>query len=535
MVFQRSFRTFFAHLLLLFMQTNPFTPGFQRRLLAMLLQYPETYSLYNDVWDPTYFDDPIHRKIVHAYMHIMQVGNEPPTKLSIGQELAKDYDLTKEIPSDVTALMEEVALLYTYPVENINYSIDEVRKWAQHHALIQAVENSIGFIQSGETEKLMELFQRAQNVGDDVRLAGADFYRTDPQLPDEIIPGLIYRKSIGVIYAESKSFKTWNLIAMCIAVGMGKSWLGFPACKPVRTLYCNWELEEELFKVRVDKVAAAMGVARADLEGHVDFLNLKGKPNQIDRMLARIRAFRPTNDPWGLAAIDPIYKLYGSGDGKENAENSANVIGAMFEKLEQFAHELETSIFLAHHFKKGPKGAIRDIDLGSGSGVFARAPDCLLFLKELETEEPTWSCIPILRYFPRIEPFGLRLGTGDQWPLLIRDDSVDVTKESGKAGAPTKYTVENVVAILPTTGLRSKDWLDQTMQDLHCSDKVFRERKKEAIELGFVRPDGDPSKQATLFVPTEKGEETVRLSGLRSTIAESAMRQNGNGKRFAKR
>jgi hypothetical protein len=159
----------------------------------------------------------------------------------------------------------------------------------------------------------------------------------------------------------------------------------------------------------------------------------------------------------------------------------------------------------------------------------------LLFLKELETDEPTWSCIPILRYFPRIEPFGLRIGTGDQFPLLLRDDSVDLTKEAGKAGAPTKYTVENVVAILPTTGLRSKDWLERTMRELGCSNKIFYQKKKEAIDMGFVRPDDDPSKQATLFVPTEEGEETVRLSGLRSNLSASGVHGNGRGKRFAKR
>src|SRR6202011_1984924 len=190
--------------------------------------------------------------------------------------------------------------------------------------------------------------------------------------------------SIGVLSGESKSFKSWNLIALCIAVGMGKSWLGFGRCKLGRALYCNLELEEEPFKLRVDNVAKAMGTTRADLEGHVDFLNLKGEPNQIDRTLARIRAFRHANDPWVLIVIEPVYKLYGTGDGKENAKNSASAVGALFEKLEQFAHELETAIFLANHFKKGPKGAIRDIDLGSGSGVFARAPDCLLFLKALE-------------------------------------------------------------------------------------------------------------------------------------------------------
>jgi hypothetical protein len=230
------------------MQTNPFTPGFQRRLLAMLLQMPETYSRYNDVWQPSYFDDPIHRKIMHAYMHIMRVGNEQPTKLSVSQELLKDYDTTGDLPTDVTELIEEVAVLYTIPVENINYSLNTVKAWAQHHALFQAFETAVSFFQSGNPKRILELFQRALNVGDNVRLAGDDFYDTDLELPPEIIPGFLYSESIAVMSAESKSFKTWNLIAACIAVGMGKSWLGFDCCLRARVLYCNLELMDPMFQ-----------------------------------------------------------------------------------------------------------------------------------------------------------------------------------------------------------------------------------------------------------------------------------------------
>jgi hypothetical protein len=518
------------------MQTNPFTPAFQRRLLAMLLQVPETYSRYNNVWDPTYFDDPLHRKIVHAYIHIWIIGREQPSELSVRQQLLKDYDLTADLPEDVNKLITEMETLYTIPVENVNYSLDEVKAWAQRHALFQAIETSVGLVQSGKPEQIIALFHRVLNIGDNVRLAGDDFYDTDLELPPEIIPGFLYSESIAVMSAESKSFKTWNLIAACIAVGMGKSWLGFDCCPRARVLYCNLELMDPMLQRRINSVAAAMGTTRQALKGHVDFLNLKGQPNGIDRVLARLRSYHFPDDPWRLVVIDPVYKLYGTGtgEGKDNVENSTSTIAAMFEKLENFAREYKTAVFLAHHFKKGPKGAISDIDLGSGSGVFARAPDSLLFLRQKE-ERNTWGCSAILRYFPPIEPFGLRLGTGDQWPLLIRDDSVDLTKEVGKAGAPTKYTVGNVVAILPTTGLRSKDWLERTMQDLHCSDKVFYQKKKEAIKLGFVHADGDTSKHVTLFVPTEEGKKVAQVSDLRSKLAESSLKMNGNGGRFAKR
>jgi hypothetical protein len=506
-------------------ENNPFTPLFQRELMAILLQLPDVYTQYAEIWQPTYFDDPNHRKISAAYIRIRESGNEHPTEVSIRQELLKQYDYN-DLPIDVEEMLKEVEVLYTIPPQNINYSVQEVKKWAQHHALMQAMGVAIDLIDDGKSENILPLFQKAMMVGDGARLAGPDFYRTEPILPAEIIPGLLYCKSIGVLSGESKSYKTWNLIAMCIAVGLGKSWLGFGPCKPRRTLYCNLELEGELFKDRVDKVARAMGTTRSDLEGHVDFLNLKGKPNQIDRLLPRIRASHRIDDPWGLVIIEPMYKLYGTGDGKE-VENSTGAISAMFEKLEQFANDLETSMFLAHHFKKGQKGSIRDIDLASGSGVFARAPDCMLYLKELKTED-TWSCIPILQYFSRIKPFGLRLGTGDQWPLLIRDDSVDLTEEAGKPGAPTKYSLEAVVALLPSNGLTSKAWMDRTIADLRCSKSIFYDRKKAAIESGFVKYDGDPSKVDTVFVQTDEGQ----AANLRAKVAAASARQNGNKQQF---
>jgi len=244
----------------------------------------------------------------------------------------------------------------------------------------------------------MGLFQRALNVGDNVRLAGDDFYDTDLELPPEIVLGFLYSESIAVMSAESKSLKTWNLIAACIAVGMGKSWLGFDCCLQARVLYCNLELMDPMFQRRINSVASSMGTTRQALKGHVDFLNLKGQPNGIDRVLGRLRSYHSPDDPWRLVVIDPVYKLYGTGDGKENVENSTSAISAMFGKLENFAHEYKTAVFLAHHFKKGPKGAISDIDLGSGSGVFARAPDSLLFLRQKEER----NALPFFGIFRRL-------------------------------------------------------------------------------------------------------------------------------------
>jgi hypothetical protein len=491
---------------------HPFSPAFQRRLLAILLQLPETYCKYDSIWDASYFDDSMHAKIAHAYIIIREIGSEHPDKVSVEQEILKGYDAKVEYPSDIIKLKAELDTLYTFPIQNINYSMEEVRQWAMQHALVKAIDVSFGFIQAGKPEKVLEIMLRAANVGDESHLAKDAFFQTEPQLPQEIIPGVLRAESIGIMSSSSKSYKTWNLLAACIAAGMGKSWMGFERCKPVRVLYVNLELHTEELKKRIDMVAAAMGTTRAALQGHVDFLNLKGQRNQIDRVLARIRSYGNANGPWRLIMIDPVYKLYSSDDTKDNSENSTSAIAAMFEKLEVLARELEAAIILVHHFRKGNQGNISDIDLGSGSWVFARAPDCMIYLRDLEEEDQAWKCSLVLRYFPAIKPFGVRLGTGDQFPLLVRDETLDLTKEAGRPGAKTKYCVEEVVALLPEEGLTNKAWKTSATKDVGCSETTFRDLRDNARERGLVQPNGDTNKHSTLYIPTSEGEKAIQVS-----------------------
>jgi hypothetical protein len=502
---------------------------FQRDILAHTLQNPDVFSRLSNAWSVTYFDAPQHRQIANAYYHIKMVGREQPTKASIVQELTKEWH-NDEYPVHVKDALRELDVLYDIPVANIEYTIEEVRSWAKDHALLQVIEASINLIGTGKPENILEIVQKAFLVGDDIGLAGDDFFRTEPELPPVIIAGVLRAESIGIMSSSSKSYKTWNLLAAAIATATGKSWMGFESSAPVRVLYCNLELHPEELKLRIDKVAVAMGTTRSALQGRVDFLNLKGQCNKVDKVLARIRMMRDANDPWRLCLIDPIYKLYSGDDSKESSENNASAMGALFEKLEGLAKQLEMAILLAHHFRKGNQGNISDIDLGSGSGVFARAPDAMIYLRELQDEEQAWKCCTILRYFPPVEPFGVRLGTGDQWPLIIRDQALDLTKEAGKPGAKTKYCVEQVVALLPVDGLTNKTWQDLSSEKICCGPTTFSGLKKDAIDRGFVMPSGENLKRDTLFVPTAEGRSAVQRYQLKDKIRASSIARNGNSK-----
>jgi AAA domain len=406
-------------------------------------------------------------------------------------------------------MVKEVEALYSVATANINYSVKQVRDWAKKHAMTEAVEKSIPYLDSGEPDKILELIHKALLVGDPVQLADKSFFTDLAQLAMEIIQGVLRVRNIGILNSMSNAYKSWNILALAIATALGKSWLGFPACNQVRSLYVNLELEEEEFKVRIDLVAKAMGTTRADLYGKLDFLNLKGHPTDLKSVLRQIRMRRDPSDPWKFCVIESAYKLLtGDDNEKENIENNNAAIGAMFGKLEQLARELETAIFLVHHMKKGNAATTSTIDSGSGAGVFGRAPDVVFLMRPL-LEKNTWRIESGPRYFLNFDPFGVRLGTGDLFPLLARDHTLDLDAEPGKPGRPKKYQTEDAVAVLQKGGVTNKKWQDLTIKELRCSEKTFRDLRDDALDRRLAWANGPVNARSTLFFPTEQASMAI--------------------------
>jgi RecA-family ATPase len=79
--------------------------------------------------------------------------------------------------------------------------------------------------------------------------------------------------------------------------------------------------------------------------------------------------------------IDPIYKVI-TGD-----ENSADQMAHFCNQFDRVCFELGAAVIYCHHHSKGTQGQKRSMDRASGSGVFARDPDALLDLIELDLNE----------------------------------------------------------------------------------------------------------------------------------------------------
>lgn len=131
---------------------------------------------------------------------------------------------------------------------------------------------------------------------------------------------------------------------------------------------------------------------------NIDIWNLRGKSVPMDRLAPKLIR-RAAKKDYIAIIIDPIYKVI-TGD-----ENSADQMAAFCNQFDKICTELGTAVIYCHHHSKGAQGGKRSMDRASGSGVFARDPDALLDLIELDVtpelmtqQESAMVCDTCIRY-----------------------------------------------------------------------------------------------------------------------------------------
>lgn len=196
-----------------------------------------------------------------------------------------------------------------------------------------------------------------------------------PELSPPLIDGVLRQGHKMLLAGPSKAGKSYALIELCIAIAEGKKWLGWN-CAKGKVLYVNLELDRASCLHRFKDVYSAM-LLKPDNLKNIDIWNLRGKSVPMDRLAPKlIRRAQKKN--YIAIIIDPIYKVI-TGD-----ENSADQMAHFCNQFDLVCNDLGAAVIYCHHHSKGEQGQKRSMDRASGSGVFARDPDALLDLIELE-------------------------------------------------------------------------------------------------------------------------------------------------------
>ncbi|MDD3404091.1 MAG: AAA family ATPase [Hespellia sp.] len=196
-----------------------------------------------------------------------------------------------------------------------------------------------------------------------------------PKLSPCLIDNLLRKGHKMLIAGPSKAGKSFLQIELCIAIAEGKKWLGFD-CSKGRVMYVNLELDRASCLHRFKDVYSALGLAADNLK-NIDIWNLRGKSVPMDKLAPKLIR-RAAKKDYEAIIIDPIYKVI-TGD-----ENSADQMANFCNQFDKVCTELGCAVIYCHHHSKGSQGGKKSMDRASGSGVFARDPDALLDLIELE-------------------------------------------------------------------------------------------------------------------------------------------------------
>ncbi len=205
-----------------------------------------------------------------------------------------------------------------------------------------------------------------------------DVWENLPELAPTLIDGLLRQGHKMLIAGPSKAGKSFLQIEMCIAIAEGKQWLNW-ACTQGKIMYVNLELDRASCLHRFKDVYQALGWQPKNLK-NIDIWNLRGKSRPMDK-LAPMLIRRAAKKNYIAIVIDPIYKVI-TGD-----ENSADQMSNFCNQFDKVCTELGVAVIYCHHHSKGSQGGKKSMDRASGSGVFARDPDALIDLIELETTE----------------------------------------------------------------------------------------------------------------------------------------------------
>ncbi|WP_195397827.1 AAA family ATPase [Holdemania sp. 1001302B_160321_E10] len=199
-----------------------------------------------------------------------------------------------------------------------------------------------------------------------------------PALSAPLIDGVLRQGHKMLLAGPSKAGKSFSLIELCIAIAEGASWFGWP-CTQGRVLYVNLELDRASCLHRFKDVYQALGIPAQHLQ-NIDIWNLRGRSVPMDKLAPKLIR-RAAKKDYIAIVIDPIYKVI-TGD-----ENSADQMANFCNQFDKVCTELGVAVIYCHHHSKGSQGSKRSMDRASGSGVFARDPDALLDLIELDLPE----------------------------------------------------------------------------------------------------------------------------------------------------
>jgi hypothetical protein len=262
-------------------------------------------------------------------------------------------------------------------------------------------------------------------------LTCGELLRRYPERRPAVIEGLLREGETMNVIASSKRGKSWLILSLLFAIGLGRRWLDTFDTTQGRVLLIDNELHEETSAHRIRTMANSLGIPIEDIADSIHTVNLRGRLQDLfglGRWLLRIKPFT-----YKLVVIDAWYRTMPGG----TDENDNGAMARLYNLLDSYAEALRTSFSLIHHSSKGNQTSKQVVDVGSGAGSMSRAVDSHVVLRPHE-EDDVVVMEAAVRSWPPVEPRCLRYEF-PSWTLAPELDPTALLKpRRSKKAASTK-------------------------------------------------------------------------------------------------
>lgn len=207
-----------------------------------------------------------------------------------------------------------------------------------------------------------------------------------PKRAPALLPGLLRRGHTGLLVARSKSYKSWTMVALAVAVATGSEWMG-RRCKRGRVLFIDPEIDPRSAPDMFHAVSERMGVSADEVDRQVAVLSLRGRVTR-------------DGDPVTINYIaDAMRDAANSGDGRDRGvdlviidscsavlvgdENASMDVRRFHAQCLRISEITGAAVMCVHHEGKAQSGDRDAIARGRGSSAWGDTFDLVLSLVEI--------------------------------------------------------------------------------------------------------------------------------------------------------
>lgn len=313
--------------------SDTYNQDLQKFLLAYLISDYDIFKKCKPVISQYLFDDQLRRAVRFILGYEAEFHSLPcPTLIQ-----------AKTNGTDIKTLAD----LNISPDMNAEWFLVEFEKFARHRSIENTILEGYDLLLSGRYQDVQDQINAAMKISISDRKHKFD--RTplldmlaEPQ-PNWLIKGLCYEKSVGVIFGESETFKSFIVLDLCYRLVHGMEWNG-RILKPRNAIIVAGEGANML------PLRQVAWLKHHDLPVKNDGLSIVRcainllDPHEVADFLIRMKEY-DTDD--ALLALDTLSTMIAGQD-----ENTAEVMSKVVEVGKHIARELNCAVLLVHHTGK---------------------------------------------------------------------------------------------------------------------------------------------------------------------------------------